>query len=165
MRLLAQASLTHPVLKTTDRLAWAVEEALHRGTDGREYLVPTADDDVWWISIGWGSVVAELTYSIDPLTADGFAVLDLTKRLDLVDWDARVERVDRAPTSSAWIGATGGGRVVPAVSVERLGEILSGLFTSSRTATELVHDPGWLLHRHPLHNSLISRDPASGEKR
>lgn len=150
IRALAEASLTHPTLKTADRLAWAVEEALHRGTDEREYLVPAADDDLWWISIGWGSVVAELTYAVDPATADGVAALNSEVDDRSMDRYSRVLRVGPAPADPSGAYPAMGDGEVAAVSVERLGELLSAAFTSARPGIELLHDRAWEHHRHPL---------------
>jgi hypothetical protein len=141
---------------TADRLAWAVEEELHRGTDGRDYLVPVADDDVWWISVGWRSVVGELAYSIDPRSADGLAVLNPTRRNTLVGSNDLVDRVGSA-TGCPGHDMGDDRMLVAAVSIERLGELMTEVFTSVRPGMPLVEDPEWLLHRHPLRDRLADR--------
>ncbi len=158
VRLLAHASLTHPVLKTTNRLAWAVEEELHRGTDGREYLVPTSGDDEWTITLGHDHVVAELPYSINPVTADGAAILNSEGDAHSINWHRRVRRVGPSPVTALGTPPAADNRTVAAVSVERLSELLTSAFTSARPGVELVHDPSWQLHRHPLAHLRPSSD-------
>lgn len=147
---LAQTSITHPRLGTVGRLGWAVEEELHRGTDGREYLVPTSCDDEWTITLGWGQVIAELPYSIDPSTADGFAILNGEDGDHAIEWHLRVHRVDPSPITASETQTATDDQAVAAVSIERLGALLASAFASARPGIDLVHDPSWQIHRHPL---------------
>ena len=154
---LAETSITHPRLCTVGQLGWAVEEELHQGTDGREYLVPTSGDDEWTITLGWGQIIAELPYSIDPSTADGFAILNGEGGDHATDWHLRVRCVGPSPITAPGTQAATDDPAV-AVSVERLGELLTAAFTSARPGIELVHDPSWQLHRHPLGHLALFRE-------
>ena len=154
---LAEASITHPKLRAAVRLGWAVEEALHRGTDGREYLVPTSEDDEWTITLGHGDVVTELPYSIDPSTADAVAIVRSPDGDPSADPFSRVEWVGLALDLHPERPLGEGRRLVGTVSIRRLGELLSAAFVAVRPGTGLIYDPGWSHHRNPLMEMLTPR--------
>jgi hypothetical protein len=154
---LACDSTTHPRLRNAERLAWAIEEALHVGSDGREYLVANRADDDWTVSIGWSNVVAEVVFVVDPAVADAVAALQEADHSNVDGWPVlRIEWLgpaDRAPQDTV---AGDNLRIVPAVSVTRLEELLESAFASVRPDVTFVHDPGWIHHRHPV-GSLLNR--------
>jgi hypothetical protein len=156
LRALAEASLSHPTLCDAEYIAWAVEESLDQDEIGRDFLVSRAPGDLWWISLGYGPVVAEVTFSIDPATADAIAILSPMLE-DNGRWSPADVILVGSPESVGMVPSPAHGAVVPAVSVHHLGNLIRQAIEPSRPDWDVIHDPDWALHRNPV-RSLLHND-------
>lgn len=142
---------------------WAIEEVLDLGVDGREYLVPIGRQDVWTVSIGIEERVVEIDITSDPHLPDGHAlVIDDTVQHDddtpVSEGSSRV--LWCGPRSStAWreFVSDAGLRLVPASSVDHVGMNIKNALNSIRPGVNVVHDPGWQHHEHPLAQMVAER--------